>query len=132
LKQFIYVLKPVPRLLKESNWTDSDNTVVDRHFAHLQSLLAQGTLILAGKTEGLEEKTFGIVIFEADDLKSAQTQIKLDPAVHEGVMNAELFPYTVALMRSDRLVSSTVKIIVTSGRSYRKDGTPWQDQAASA
>ena len=32
----------------------------------------------------------------------------------------------------DRLVSSAVKIIVTSGRSYRKDGTPWQPQAASA
>lgn len=99
MKQFIYILRLIPRLLKESNWTDSDNAVVARHFAHLQSLLAEGKLILAGKTEGLDDKTFGIVIFEAENLESAQEQMLLDPAVQEGVMNAELFPYTVALMR---------------------------------
>jgi len=99
MKQFIYVLRLIPRLLKESNWTDSDNTVVERHFAHLQSVLAEGKLILAGKTEGLDDKTFGIVIFEAANQESAQEQMLLDPAVQEGVMNAELFPYTVALMR---------------------------------
>lgn len=99
MKQFIYVLRLIPRLLKESNWTESDNAVVGRHFAHLQSLLAEGKLILAGKTEGLDEQTFGIVIFEAEDLESAQKQMTLDPAVQEGIMNAQLFPYTVALMR---------------------------------
>jgi len=99
--QFIYVLKPIPRLQKEANWTDSDNAVVDRHFVHLQSLLSQGVLILAGKTEGLDEKTFGIVIVQADDLASAQKLVILDPAVTEGVMTAELFPYTVALMRAE-------------------------------
>ena len=99
MKQFIYVLKLIPRLLKESNWTDADNEVVERHFAHLQSLLAEGKLILAGKTEGLEERTFGIVIFEAEDLESAQKQMRLDPAVQDGIMDAELYPYTIALMR---------------------------------
>jgi len=92
-------LRLIPRLLKESNWTDADNAVVGRHFAHLQSLLAEGKLILAGKTEGLDEKTFGIVIFEAEDLESAQELMRLDPAVHEGIMNATLYPYTIALMK---------------------------------
>ena len=101
MKQYIYVLRLIPRLLKESNWTESDNAVVGRHFAHLQSLLEEGKLILAGKTEGLNEKTFGIVIFEAEDLESAQELMRLDPAVHAGVMTAELFPYTVALMREE-------------------------------
>jgi uncharacterized protein YciI len=99
VKQYIYVLKLIPHLLKESNWTDADNAVVGRHFAHLQSLLAEGILILAGKTEGLDEKTFGIVIFEAEDLESAQKQMTLDPAIQEEIMNATLFPYSVALMR---------------------------------
>jgi uncharacterized protein YciI len=101
MKQFIYILKLIPRLLQETNWTDADNAVVGRHFAQLQSLLAEGKLILAGKTEGLDEHTFGIVIFEAEDYDSAQKQMRLDPAVHEGVMTAELFPYNVALMRSE-------------------------------
>lgn len=99
MKQYIYVLKLIPRLLKEADWTESDNAVVGRHFAHLQSLLAEGKLILAGKTEGLDEKTFGIVVFEAEDLKSAQKQMMHDPAVQEGIMDAELYPYTIALMR---------------------------------
>lgn len=30
----------------------------------------------------------------------------------------------------DRLVSGAVKLIVTSGRSYRKEGTPWQNTPA--
>lgn len=102
MKQFIYILTPVPRLLKEANWTDSDNAIVARHFAHLQSLLANGTLILAGKTEGLDEKTFGIVVFETEDIEMAQKMMMLDPAVKEGVMNAQLFPYKVALIKSGR------------------------------
>jgi uncharacterized protein YciI len=99
LKQYIYILKLIPRLLKEVNWNEADNAIVGRHFAHLQSLLAEGQLILAGKTEGLDEKTFGIVIFEAEDYDSAQKQMRLDPAIQEGVMTGELYPYTVALMR---------------------------------
>jgi len=99
MKQFIYVLRLIPRLLKESNWTDSDNAIIGRHSEHLQSLLTEGKLILAGKTAGLDEKTFGIVIFEAKDLLSAQKQMNLDPAVQDGIMFAELSPYTVALMR---------------------------------
>lgn len=99
MKQFIYILKLIPRLLKEANWTDTDNAVVGRHFAHLQSILAEGKLILAGKTEGLDDHTFGIVIFEAEDYDSAQKQMRLDPAIQEGIMTAELFPYSVALMR---------------------------------
>ncbi len=102
MKQFIYILKPIPRLIIEANWTDSDNAVVGRHFAHLQTLLAEGILILAGKTAGLDEKTFGIVIFEAEDYDSAQKQMRLDPAILEGVMTGELYPYSVALMREAR------------------------------
>lgn len=89
-------------MLKEANWNDTDNAVVGRHFAHLQSLLAEGKLILAGKTEGLDENTFGIVIFEAEDYDSAHKQMMHDPAVHEGIMTSELFPYTVALMRGEK------------------------------
>lgn len=62
-------------------------------------MLEEGKLILAGKTGGMDEKTFGIVIFEADSDEGAKLIMKSDPAVAEGIMKAELFPYNVALMR---------------------------------
>lgn len=98
--QYIYVLRLVPRLLTEENWTDRDEEIVDRHFRNLQKLLKDGKLILAGKTDGLDQKTFGIVIFEAASKDEAIEMMNHDPCVAEGIMVAELYPYTVALMKN--------------------------------
>lgn len=98
-RQFIYVLKLIPALITEENWTAKEEAIVERHFAKLQGLLEEGKLVLAGKTDGLDEKTFGIVIFEADSEEEAQLVMKNDPAIAEGIMKAELFPYRVALMK---------------------------------
>ncbi|SFG92158.1 YciI family protein [Sporolactobacillus nakayamae] len=99
-KQYIYVLRLIPALLDEANWTKSENDVVEQHFSRLQELLKKGMLILAGKTEGLDAKTFGIVILETSSFEEAQTLMQTDPAVAAGIMTAELYPYRVALMRS--------------------------------
>lgn len=98
-KQFIYVLKPKPYYQTEANWTAKDEEIIARHFKYLQDLLAEGKLILAGKTGGLDEHTFGIVIFEASSPGEAEKIMKNEPAVAEGIMTAVLFPYKVAIMR---------------------------------
>ena len=98
--QFIYVLKPVPHLLKEENWTKREEEITDRHFNYLQEMLAAGKLILAGKTNGLDERTFGIVIIEANTQEEAFEMMMRDPGVSEGIMTAELYPYRVAIMRN--------------------------------
>ena len=98
-KQFIYVLKLIPSLLNENNWTEREEKIVDRHFAKLQVLLREGKLILAGKTMGIDEKTFGIVILETESEEEALTIMGNDPSVAEGIMKAELFPYTIAFIR---------------------------------
>lgn len=97
--QYIYVLKPKPYYQIEENWTDREEAIIDRHFRYLQNLLAKEQLVLAGKTGGLDEQTFGIVIFEAPSLEEAEKIMNNDPGVAEGVMTAVLFPYKVALMR---------------------------------
>lgn len=99
MKQFIYVLKLSPILIDENNWTEKEQNIVNEHFKSLQRLLKEGKLILAGKTEGQDEKTFGIVIFEAETYEEAYELMKNDPAVKQGVMTAELYPYNVALLR---------------------------------
>lgn len=98
-RQFIYVLKLIPALLVKENWTSHEEKLVDDHFKRLQDLLNAGKLILAGKTDGMDEDTFGIVILEVETLEEAEQIMLSDPAVVGGVMTARLFPFRTALIR---------------------------------
>ena len=98
---YIYILKLIPRLMIESNWSKEDEEIVDRHFKALQELLKEGRLIWAGKTSGLDERTFGIVMVEADSEEKAREIMEADPSVKEGIMNAELFPFDLALLKKN-------------------------------
>jgi len=100
-KQFIYVLKLVPRLHADSAWTKEDNAALERHFVRFQQAAKSGQLILAGRTSELGDKTFGIAIFEAPDENAARNFMEEDPAVAGGLMTAELHPFAVALQRKN-------------------------------
>lgn len=95
--EFIYKLIVVDRLFKEENWTKEDEQIVDEHFAHLQSLLIQNKLILAGKTAGLDKNTYGLVLFQADSYEEAQSIMNRDPAIVKGIMTGYLAEYNIAL-----------------------------------
>jgi uncharacterized protein YciI len=98
-KQYIYVLRLVPRLHDSTAWTDRDNTAVSKHFARLQEATQKGKVILAGRTEESLDKTFGIVVFEAENEENAKHFMQTDPTIVAGVMSATLHPYSVALLR---------------------------------
>jgi len=98
--QFLYQLKLIPTLLEESNWTDHEHAIVQQHFDVLQDLQKEGKLILAGRTLNMDASGFGIVILEVNSEVEAQALMESDPAVKEGIMEAELFPYRVALIKS--------------------------------
>ena len=100
-KQFIYVLRLVPRLYSDANWTKEDKTVLERHFARFQEATKSGQLILAGRTSEPGDKTFGIAIFEAPDEAAARAFMEADPTVAGGLMTAELHPFAVALERKN-------------------------------
>jgi uncharacterized protein len=100
-KQFIYVLKLVPRLYADSAWTKEDTAALERHFARFQEATKSGQLILAGRTSEPGDKTFGIAIFEAPDEDAARKFMQEDPAVVGGLMTAELHPFAVALQRKN-------------------------------
>jgi len=80
-KQFIYVLRLVPRLYSDANWTKEDKAVLERHFTRFQEGTKSGQLILAGRTNEPGDKTFGIAIFEAPDEAAARAFMQADPAV---------------------------------------------------
>lgn len=101
-QQYAIMLKLVPRLLDDANWTEADNKAVSAHFLRLKGLTEKGTVILAGRTLNSDASQFGLVIVEVENEQEAREIMDGDPAVASGVMTASLFPYSVALMRSER------------------------------
>ncbi|EJL47469.1 YciI family protein [Brevibacillus agri] len=101
LQQYLYKIRLVPRLLDPANWTDKEHEIVGEHFRYLQKLLADNRLILAGRTQNMDETTFGIAIFLAESEEAARRVMENDPAVRQNVMTAELYPYRVALYNSE-------------------------------
>ena len=95
------MLRLVPRLYSDSNWTKEDEAALSRHFARFKHAIETGELILAGRTSESEAKTFGIAIFEAPDEAAARAFMQADPAVAGGLMTAELHSFAVALERKN-------------------------------
>lgn len=95
-REFIYVLKLVPRLHDSKNWTKADNAALEQHAVRFEQATKSGQLILAGRTKETGDRTFGIVIFRAPDEAAATAFMEADPTVSAGLMTAELHPFAVA------------------------------------
>jgi uncharacterized protein YciI len=101
-QQYVYVLQLTPRMQEASAWTDAENGVIRQHFARLAKATDAGQVILAGRTTEALDKTFGLVIFEAENEEAARRFMESDPAVEARIMSATLHPYSVALYRKAR------------------------------
>lgn len=101
-KQFLIVLRLTPTYHDLKNWTEKENRLVGEHFKKLQDLQKSGKLILAGRTTVEEKSTMGLVVFEAASEQEARDVMNADPAVANGIMTAELFPYAVALYKKEK------------------------------
>ncbi|MBS1701324.1 MAG: hypothetical protein JST12_06675 [Armatimonadetes bacterium] len=94
----LIVLRPTRYEMLSDGLTDEETRVVGEHFAYCQRLVAEGKMLLAGRTFGPVEKTIGIGIIAAESDEEAQIIVDSDPAIVNGVMTAELQPYRVALL----------------------------------
>jgi len=97
VKNFLIVLKLVPRLYDEKAWTEADNATVGKHFVRLQEAAARNQVLLAGRTEEPLDRTMGLIIFSAPDEAAAREFMDGDPCVAAGLMTATLHPYGVAV-----------------------------------
>jgi len=95
--QFVCFLEPT-RTEMPDNPTPEESAIVGQHFNYYKQLHADGTLILAGRTQ--EPPHIGIMIFEAESPAAAQSIANNDPAIIEGVFAARVQPYQVALITS--------------------------------
>jgi len=95
-KTFVYVIHIVPKYLDPTTW---DQKVIMDHMGRLKTLFDEGTLLHAGRTEQLDDKTFGIVIYYAESLEKAREIANADPGVMAGMMTVDVFPYWNVLMK---------------------------------
>ena len=93
---WIYFLHP-PRPNFAETMTEAEGAVFAEHFDHLQRLLADGVLVLAGPTLG--ETNTGIAIFDAPDEAAARAIMESDPAIARQVVRGELRELRVSLLR---------------------------------
>ena len=92
--QFICFLEPTrPDMPDEP--TPAESKAVSDHFAYYQRLLANGSLIIAGRTQ--EPPHIGIMVFEAPTKDDALSIAAQDPAVAAGVFKCRVQSYQVAL-----------------------------------
>jgi uncharacterized protein YciI len=98
-QQYVYVLRLVPALHDKAQWTGKTMAITAEHFSRLKQATDSGKVILAGRTNEELDKTFGLVIFEADSPAAAKAFMEEDPAVKGGLMTATLHPYAIALQR---------------------------------
>lgn len=97
MPQFLYRIRPTrPAMLAEGP-TEREAEIVGQHFEYLRRLVDEGIVLMAGRTLNTDESAFGIAIFVADSPEAAEALMRADPAVAQGVMSAELFPYRIAL-----------------------------------
>jgi len=94
--QFLYKITPARLEMVTIGPTDQEAAIMSQHFNYLKSLTDEGTVLLFGRTQNSDARTFGLAIFRAASQDEAQSIMNNDPAVKERVMRAELYPYKVA------------------------------------
>jgi uncharacterized protein YciI len=94
--EWIYFIHP-PRENFAATMTDEERNVWRDHFAKLQQMHADGSLVIAGPTLG--EANTGICVFEAEDETAARAVMESDPVYSSGFANLELRPFRVSLLR---------------------------------
>lgn len=98
MAQFLYVLQVTrPAMLTEGP-NERERSVLFQHFAHLQKLMEDGVLILAGRTQTTHPETMGLAIYNADSLEAAVAIKDSDPVIIHGVMTATVYPYQIAFI----------------------------------
>ena len=98
--EFLYKTTAVRLGMFTEGLSEHEKEIVNRHFSYLKSLTEQGTVLLFGRTQNSDATTFGIIIFRGNSEKEAQSIMNGDPAVKEGVMRAELYPFKVGALNA--------------------------------
>jgi uncharacterized protein len=93
MPEYIYLIHPLRDGFFEQP-TPEEDSILEEHFQYLKSATDSGIVVMAGPCL---DNTFGIVIFHASSIESAQSFMFNDPAIRKNVMMAELHPVHISL-----------------------------------
>lgn len=94
---YIYRIQPVRPEMLSVGATAEEEQIAGEHFEYLKRLMAEGILILAGRTLNSDYSAFGIAIFTARDDAHMRQITADDPGVAQKLFRAEWHPYRIAL-----------------------------------
>jgi len=96
--QYMLRLDAVRKDFSLTNLTPDERRIVAEHFAYLQSLQADGKLMLAGQV--FDPRGFwGILIVNTSDPDVAGAIMNADPAIKQKVVRGEVLPFRTVLLR---------------------------------
>ena len=95
---YLYVLRPTRIGMLTEGPTAEEQKSVSEHFAYVSGLAEDGRVLMFGRTANDDERTLGLVVFCAPTPAAADEVVRADPAVRDGVMTAECFPYRLAYL----------------------------------
>ena len=93
--EFLYRVTPTRIGMVTETPTPEEEAIVEQHFNYIKSLTEKGIVLVFGRTQNSGAQTFGIIIFRAESKEAAHSIMNNDPAVRQGIMQAELYPYKV-------------------------------------
>jgi uncharacterized protein YciI len=98
MPQYLYRTQPTRPELWDTGATPLEQPILDEHWAYLNLLVKQGTLILSGVTPNLGARSFGMIMIKAENEQEARQVMENDPMIKHGVFKAEFLPFNVILM----------------------------------
>lgn len=93
-KHYLIVYRP-PRPTFVDDATAAESAAVGEHFEYLKKLLADGQLVLAGRTD---DASMGLALFKAADHDQAEQVMQNDPVIKAGVFTGELREFHLSLL----------------------------------
>ena len=105
---FLYTLRPVRLAMLTEGATPDEQALAAQHWAYSQRLLAEGSLIFAGRTLHHDPTTFAFAVVRAPSIDAARTLAAQDPAVAGGVFATDVFPFQPMLMGAWPAEAATV------------------------
>lgn len=93
MPDYLYLIHPFRHGFFDTP-TREEEAVMDEHFTYLQKTAEAGIVLLAGPCT---DKTFGLVVFRAENDDTANAFMFDDPCVKKNVMAAELHPMRISI-----------------------------------
>lgn len=106
-KLFLYRLLLSAKYQNPTAWDESTSQTIQAHVKFLDGLGQQGDLVFAGRTQfdPGDDRLLGIALIKAESLQQAQRMMADDPTVVQGIHEAAIWPFALAVEYLDNLIN---------------------------